>query len=367
MTKQRIRRIFGKAGLAGITPDSILFANSAGEEQNFFYSTGIGGGVFEASYCAVFPDGGGTAIVPALERAIAERELPPNINLECYSDNSGFEAALKKALAGKKSIGLNFDYLKMGAYRRITGLLGPRKFADVSEAVRAARLVKEPAEISLIREACRISEEALSAVLEGRGVRKGTTETQLAARLDYEMSSRGGQPAFHTIVAFGANSAEPHHTPGNRRLKAGDIVLADFGARRKRYCSDTTRVMSCGRPGARIREMHEAVLEARRRALGAATPGGDAAAVHDAARDAIDARGFTGKFIHSTGHALGLEVHDGPGFSSHHFRLEKGMVFTVEPGIYVRGTGGIRIEDDIVIGGPKPRILTRFPREIIEI
>ncbi|MFH1200155.1 MAG: Xaa-Pro peptidase family protein [Candidatus Micrarchaeota archaeon] len=366
-TKDRIKTIFRHLKGKDITAGAILLANTAGEEPGFFYATGISSGVFEASYAAIFADGTGTAIVPRLEAAIAEKELPANISLESYSTAAEFEARLATALRREKNIGLNYDCLRMRTLERFKKLLPGSKLADASKAISQARLTKDENEIAYIKRACGISQQALKALLESNTLRPDASEAQVAASLDYEMAQRGGRAAFSTIVAFGANSAVPHHTPTARRLKRGDLALIDFGAAYKRYCADMTRTFVCGRPNQIQTAMHSTVLSAQKAALGKMRVGASAETIHKAALASVDATEFRGKFIHSTGHSLGLEVHDGASLSNAAFPLGAGMVFTVEPGVYIKGVGGARVEDDVLIGKTGPVMLTTADRGLMQI
>ena len=170
-------------------------------------------------------------------------------------------------------------------------------------------------------------------------------------------------------MAFGKNSAEPHYIAGNSKLARGDFVLMDFGAQYKRYRSDITRTYFCGEPSEKQRRMYEVVAEAQRRGLNAIRAGVKASEPHIAAAEYIDSTEFKGLFTHGLGHGLGLATHDGGGLNprAENVVLEEGMVLTVEPGVYVPGLGGVRIEDDIVVRKDGPEILTGASRDIIVV
>ncbi len=173
--------------------------------------------------------------------------------------------------------------------------------------------------------------------------------------------------AFTPIIAFGENSAEPHYFSGSRKLKKGDIVLMDFGARYKKYNSDMTRTYIFGRANEKTKRMYEVVLEAQRVGIESIKSGVKGSDVDKKAREYIDSTEFKGLLIHSLGHGVGLAVHDHPALSPNsNLVLENGMVVTVEPGVYVRGFGGVRIEDDVLVKG-NGEVLTPAPKDLIEI
>ena len=237
--------------------------------------------------------------------------------------------------------------------------------------VEAARLVKDVDELATLREAG----ARISAVMEQvlQGLRVGRTEREVAADIDWAIRGAGFDgPAFETIVAGGPNTALPHARPGDRRLTAGDLVLLDFGGIYNGYCVDLTRVASLGTPDRAALGWHAAVSEAHAAALAAVGPGVRASAVDTAARAVLERRGLGAAFSHGTGHGLGVEVHEAPrvgkrrravsspgsGDNAEDVRLEPGMVFTVEPGVYLPGHGGVRLEDDLVVTADGYELLT---------
>jgi Xaa-Pro dipeptidase len=183
------------------------------------------------------------------------------------------------------------------------------------------------------------------------------------------MVERGADsPSFESIVAFGENSALPHHSSGERRLRRGDNVLVDVGARFNLYCSDLTRTFFFGRASAPQREAYAKVLEAQTRAIGGIREGVTGQAIHKIAADVIDSSKFKGRFTHGLGHSIGLEVHDGAGLSPWNLqKLKRNTVMTVEPGIYSPGEGGVRIEDDVVVTADSCRLLTTSAKDLLEI
>ena len=196
--------------------------------------------------------------------------------------------------------------------------------------------------------------------------RAGMREADLAAELEYRMRRAGAEkPAFDTIVATGARSALPHAQPTSARLASGDLVVVDMGAMQQGYASDMTRMLFLGSPGAKVKRMYRAVLEAQQAALDAVRPGVTAMHVDRAARRVLKTEGLEHAFIHSTGHGLGLEIHEPPRLGKKEkLRLEPGMAITIEPGVYLEGFGGIRIEDTVVVTPSGCEILTPTSKEL---
>ena len=215
--------------------------------------------------------------------------------------------------------------------------------------VEELRTVKDEAELSLLRRACAITDAAFAALLPF--ISPGRTEREVAIALERAMTDLGADGlAFDTIVASGPNGAIPHHAPGGRPLEAGDLVTIDCGARLGGYHADMTRTVALGEPAGWQREIYDLVAAAQRAGLAAARPGTEVGALDAAARDLIDAAGYGGCFGHGLGHGVGLEVHEAPiiGYGRTG-TLQDRVPVTVEPGVYLPGTGGVRIEDTLVV------------------
>jgi Xaa-Pro aminopeptidase len=242
---------------------------------------------------------------------------------------------------------------------------------STERVVEQFRQVKDPSEIATLRNsAARLSEVADAAF---RSIRPGLTERDVAAAIEMAMRRAGYErQAFDTIVASGPNAALPHYRAGNRILTPGDLVVLDFGGVLDGYCSDLTRTVSVGAPTPDARRLHAAVRDAQRTAIEAARPGVPATAVDAAARNLLESRGLGEAFGHGTGHGLGLDVHEEPRIgpprtNSASVQLEPGMVFTIEPGAYVPGLGGVRIEDDVLVTADGCDVLTSVTRELLEL
>jgi Xaa-Pro aminopeptidase len=245
----------------------------------------------------------------------------------------------------------------------------PVGLVDTDGLVEAGRLVKDRHEIACLREAARRLSVVARQILT-RAVRPGVSEHDLAAEIDHRLRHVGfARPAFETIVAGGPNSALPHATPTGRRIGHGDLVLLDFGGVYGGYCVDLTRTVVAGTPGEDARQLYRAVARAQDAAIAAVRPGVLADQVDSAARAALAASGLEEAFGHATGHGLGLEVHEAPRIGARSpgtpapALLAPGMVVTIEPGAYVAGVGGVRLEDDILVTLDGAERLTDVPRD----
>jgi Xaa-Pro dipeptidase len=362
--ERRVRNLFNNSEGK---PDVIIIKNSVEPfiDDNFFYATGLHQGVFEGSVAALYPDGDMELVVSELE---AETAKKANLNLTIYKNRGEYEEFLEKLFGSNKKIGLNFDGLSHKDYCKLKDKFSKSEFLDVSEAFMKTRLVKDELELQLIKNSCQIVDKVVEAIPDM--LKEGMHEYEIAAEIDYLMGKNGvDKPAFETISSFASNTAEPHYTHGDTRLEKGDIALFDFGACVKKYNSDITRTFVFGKADNRQREMYDVVYKAQTIAFEAIKPGVKANKVHELVSSYIDGTKFKGRFIHSTGHSIGLAVHDGGarlGFDND-FELKENMVFTVEPGVYVPGFGGIRIEDDVVVRKDGVEFLTKSSREFLEV
>ncbi len=333
-------------------------------DATFFYVTGLTKGVFEGSSLFLYPDGRVEMLTSRLEEESGKKAGLP---LTVVSSRDEAKEAVAKAVSGFRRIGVNASELVHASAERLKKAAPDAELVDVSEAIRKARLVKDASEIETIRKAAEIVSLALEEVIEN--MEAGTPEFAVAAELSYAMQKRGASgPSFETIVGSGPNGAEPHYTAGDRALQDGDLVVMDVGALYRRYVSDCTRTVALGPTDAKQREMYDLVYRAQDAAFDAIRPGATGKEVDAAARDLIDATNYKGLFIHGLGHSLGLSVHDGSALNPHtDVTLEEGMVFTVEPGVYVPGFGGVRIEDDIVVTADGYDCLTTATRDLLEV
>lgn len=275
--------------------------------------------------------------------------------------------ALMKAANSKKLRNLGFEAgrITYDAYEQLRIGLGLNgTLAPVAGVVEAVRMVKSEAEIALIERSVLTNSAAYEKAM--RRVRPGATEADLAAEIEYQMRRLGAQkPAFDTLVAAGARSALPHAQATANRLENNQLLLVDVGASQDGYASDMTRMAFLGRPGGKVKRLYQAVLGAQLAALDAVRPGVRAEQVDRTARRVLRAAGLDKAFVHSTGHGLGLEIHEPPRIGRRDRTvLAAGMVITVEPGAYLEGFGGVRIEDTVVVTASGCRILTPTSKEL---
>jgi Xaa-Pro dipeptidase len=354
-----------------VKPSALVLANGVEPhlDSSFFYITGFPYGLFEGAFLILQRAGRISLITNTLEEPIARTYAQNRLEIYVESDPKAIKIRLKKILRGDaKKVGINSSELSYRTFTQLRSMLGSSsKFQDVSSAFDAARLIKDSTEIALIQKACDIASKTYPKI--PSMLKEGITESTVAAKMAYEMQRLGGSGnSFETILAFGSNSAQPHYSAGEARLKRGQFVLSDYGTKYKRYCSDITRTLVYGKASKKQKRMYEVVKDALETATDLCTPEHAGDEVHKKVAKLIDSTEFKGRFIHSTGHSLGLNVHDGAGLSLRNKnKLEPGMVVTVEPGIYLPGFGGVRIEDDVLITKGKPRILTSATREFIEV
>jgi len=241
------------------------------------------------------------------------------------------------------------------------------KWRAIDGLVEKLRAVKDPDEIERIRDAARLGSKVMEEAI--ALIRPGVTELDVAAEVGYRMRQRGASgESFETIVSAGPRSALPHARPTARRIGRNELVVLDMGAILRHYCSDLTRTVYVGRAPARVRRWYSAVLEAQSAAKAALRARVTCGAVDAKARDVLQREGLGRYFVHSTGHGIGLEIHEDPRIARDQKKiLETGNVVTVEPGVYIEGAGGIRIEDDALVTERGAEILTTASRDLIEI
>jgi Xaa-Pro aminopeptidase len=279
-------------------------------------------------------------VLPALDAARAEAAVVPGVELRGYRD--GEDSAALVPLGRRPAV--EKAHITLALAERTDAL----DALDVAPELRRLRMIKSPDEIAALDEAVAITQRVIDAAF--REARPGMSELELAGFVLLQIAAAGADPSFDPLVQSGPNSAYPHGHPSSRTLEAGDLLLLDIGAARRHYKGDLTRTRVLGEPDSRQRELIDLVQRAHDRALEVARPGITGAEVDAAVRRVIEEAGEGSRFIHRTGHGLGLEAHEDPNFASDDATvLEPGMVITVEPGVYIPGWGGIRIEDDLLV------------------
>jgi Xaa-Pro aminopeptidase len=267
-----------------------------------------------------------------------------------------------------KKVGFESASLRYEDHAKLKDLLPLGYFLKpLGALVEEQRMVKSTAEIDKVRKSVQVNSEAYARTM--RRVRRGAREQEIAAELEYQMRVLGAEkPAFETIVAAGARSALPHARPTDHRLEKNELLLIDMGAFLDGYASDMTRVACFGSPSKRTRDMYRAVMEAQSAAVDAVRPGVTANSVDGAARKVLKAHNLGREFVHSTGHGLGLEIHEMPKVGrKDKTRLRAGMTITIEPGAYVEGLGGIRIEDTVLVTENGCEVLTPTSKEFVRL
>jgi Xaa-Pro dipeptidase len=252
---------------------------------------------------------------------------------------------------------LEFRHVKSGAPEA--------DYPDASDVLSGLRLKKDQAEVEAMRRAVKIAQQALEATLPS--IKIGMTEQELSSELVVQLLRCGSQPEmpFSPIVSGGPNSANPHASPTERKLQAGDLLVVDWGATYDGYISDLTRTFAVSDVDAEFQKIHKVVQEANAAGRAAAKPGVPCANVDKAAREVIEKAGYGQYFTHRTGHGIGMEGHEEPYMRGDNMQLlEPGMAFTVEPGIYLPGRNGVRIEDNVVITETGADVLSDMPREM---
>jgi Xaa-Pro aminopeptidase len=346
----RRRRVQEKIAEAGADAALITL------RQNIKYLTGLA-----SSNAAILIPVEGTSVLGTDSRyaLMAQRDCP---DLELITERF-VEPRLASEAAGRGWRTIAFEAHEMTVERHAE-LAKTVTLVPFGHAVEELRMVKDPSELELLATACRISDQALADTFSL--IRPGLTERGLAAALDRRMVELGAaRPAFDTIVASGANGAIPHHSPGERPLRRGDLITMDFGAMYGGYNADMTRTVALGEPAGWQREIYDLVATAQQAGIQAAQPGADVAYVDAAARDLIRDAGHEEHFQHGLGHGIGLEVHEAPMMGyGRTGKLGTRVPVTVEPGVYLPGKGGVRIED-VLVTGESSDLLTKTTRELL--
>ncbi len=315
----------------------------------------------------VFVAEGLSAIVTDFRYTEQAEQQAPGYTVHMTSAGNGHEkvAAGLAEGAGMKTIAFEDDKVTVKELEALREAMPGVKFVPVNQRVETLRTVKDEGEVALIEKACAISCQAFEYML--GVIRPGLTELEIRFELESAMYRFGAEKlAFDTIVAAGANGSLPHAIPGNRAVKAGDMVTMDFGARYGGYCADITRTVAVGSLDDAKRRVYDTVLAAQLRALEEIKPGAVCSAVDKIARDLIDGAGYAGRFGHGLGHALGLDIHESPRLSTTcDAVLEEGIVITNEPGVYLPGDCGCRIEDTVLVTKNGCRRLTPAAKELI--
>jgi Xaa-Pro aminopeptidase len=364
----RLRQLFDTAG-ADESPVEALLVTTPANIRWLSGFTGSAGLLLVTKDRAVLTTDGRyrTQSVEQLSAAGVAADI--EVTIGGVKDQRGALVALASA---DTTLGLEADHVTWAAQRSWAELFATNPLSATRGTVERLRLVKDAGEVVRMERAASIADDALASVLPllaavGRGHDTGLSESRFAAALDHAMRQGGAEDsAFETIVASGENSAKPHARPGARVIRPGDPVVVDFGAVFDGYRSDMTRTFSVGgQPTGALAEVFAVVEESQRTGVEVVASGVSAGAVDEACRQVIAASGWADRFEHGTGHGVGLDIHEGPSVGPGSTAiLVPGTVVTVEPGVYLPDTGGVRIEDTLVVTEDGSRSLTQFPKEV---
>lgn len=359
MNRSRAERLMANAE----DLDAIVILNDGDPflDSTFKYLTEQTSGTFEGSVAIINKDGRLDVIVSILEE---ETAMSGKGNVHVYRKGADRDQFIRDALKGARKVGFNMHSASYSMVEYIKKTAEDIEICDATAAIASTVSIKDSKEIKLIRKACGISSQVAKEIPDM--LAEGISEKEVAFRMDVRMRELGGTGnAFDTISAFGANSSRPHHSPTEYKLRKGDAALFDFGTKYDGYCSDMTRTVFFSRPQKILERAYETVLEAQTVGMEQYRDGAEAKAADLAAREVIDNSEFKGKFIHSFGHGIGMEVHQNISVSPKSEQiLKEGNIVSAEPGIYIPGTGGIRIEDTCLITKNGYERLTDFDRRI---
>ena len=356
------RRARAQAQLAELEADAVLV--TAG--PNVRYLTGLA----SSNAALLLPVTEPGLLATDSRYELAARRDAPDLELTVGRFIEPLLAA-EAARRGLRRIAVETHDLTVDRYEGIAAAAENASLVSFHRKIEDLRAVKDPSELELLATACRITDQAFADVLPQ--IRPGLSERALAAALDHRMAELGAeQPSFGTIVASGPNGALPHHVPSGRPLRRGDLITMDFGALFAGYHADMTRTVALGEPAGWQRDVYELVAAAQQAGVVAARPGAALREVDAAARDLIAEAGHGEHFGHGLGHGVGLEVHEAPmiGHGSTG-KLEDRVAVTVEPGVYLPGQGGVRIEDVLIVGAGAAdgtaQILTTTTKELLAL
>ena len=336
----------------------------------FTYLTGVSFHLMERPVVLIIAPGKRPALVlPEFEMPKVDL-FPYEVDAFGYVENPAeWDAVFRKAVSslgldGRK-IGVEPRQMRLLEFRHVRSGAPEADFPDASQALASLRLRKDEKEIDAMRRAVKAAQDALEATIPT--IRIGASEKEIAAELNVRLLKSGSESElpFPPIVSAGPNSANPHASPSERKLQAGDLLVVDWGARVDGYISDLTRTFRVGEVEPEFSKIAELVLDANTAGRAAGRPGVPCANVDKAARHVIEAAGYGAYFTHRTGHGIGMEDHEDPYMRADNMQmLYPGMAYTVEPGVYLPGRGGVRIEDNVVVTKEGVEVLSDMPREL---
>lgn len=336
--------------------------------ENVFYFTGFFSEPHERLLAlAVFANHDPILICPALD-ALDARQAGWKYELLTHSDIENPWEKMKKTFSSLNislnRVAVEKEHMNVARFEQLQATFGEITLVAAEEKLRQLRMVKDEKELSILRRACELADYAVSVGVSE--IAEGKTELDVLAAIEFEMKKKGvNEMSFATMVLTGANAALPHGTPGMTKMKKGDLVLFDLGVVVDGYCSDITRTVAFGDISEEQSKIYHTVLKGQLAALEASKPGATAMEVDLAARNVIREAGYGDYFPHRLGHGLGISIHEYPSLTeTNPLVIQEGMVYTIEPGIYVPNVAGVRIEDDVYVTKDGVEILTKFPKEL---
>lgn len=318
----------------------------------------------------IFPDQEPLLIVPQLDVEDAFRSKW-NYEVMGISDTENPWEKISDVINQRQirieSLAIEKDHLVYSRMVSLDNIFSKPMYISAEEKIWSMRMIKTKEEIMKMREAARGADFAIDIGV--KEIAEGKTEMEILSAIEFQLKKEGiSKMSFETMVLTGANGASPHGVPGNTRVQYGDFVMFDLGVVIDGYCSDITRTVAFGGPNEKQRQIYETVLQAQIAACNAVKPGRTCSEIDLTARNIISKAGYGEFFPHRLGHGLGMSVHESPSVTSvNQLVLKEGMVFTIEPGIYVPGIAGVRIEDDVHVTADSVEIFTQYPKELIII
>jgi len=357
---ERMNRLIGQMAQQSMQASIIT------DPKHVYYLSGFRSDPHERLLALVVTAGGKSKLlVPELDRTGAEEAAAVDV-IESHRDTDNAYAILGGMLGSEaaRAVGVEKDKLTVTQYERLKAVLPDASLTGIDQTLLAMRAIKSADEIARIRLAVKLVEQVLRETLPL--VKVGVTELELAADIDYRMRRIGAEgPSFDTTVLAGDKSALPHGAPGTRQVRAGELLLFDLGVYADGYVSDITRTFAVGEISAELTTIYDTVLRANELGIAALQAGVPMSQADVAARRHIESRGYGDRFTHRLGHGIGLDIHEYPSLhGGNDDVLQAGMTVTVEPGIYIPGVGGVRIEDDVLITAGGPETLTSFPKQL---
>jgi len=306
-------------------------------------------------------------ILPALDVHEAKEKIKITKRIYGYADHEGPEMIIQQYVASSHERALGFEENQV-SYKKASWLKSILKIKDtfdIEEGINQLRLTKDSLEINYLKEAAEWADKAVEYGIEA--IKPGRSELEVIASIEYKLKQQGIEKmSFDTMVLTGLKSAAPHGKPGKETIQKGDLVLFDLGVKLNGYCSDISRTVAVGNISEKQKEIYSVVQQAQELAIKSVKAGVPIKNIDLAAREFIQKAGYGEYFMHRTGHGLGIEVHEYPSIhEKNEILLKKGMVFTIEPGIYLPEVGGVRIEDDIVATEEDAYVLTSFTKDLI--